>query len=102
MIGIVQRAGELAFARALRRALRFGDAVLDRHRLGERPPHRLILEQTIGDEAMSVAVYGRLEGREIMSRSCSFGGAQSGKEWGGGGACQKESILGSSGTLKKK
>src|SRR3546814_9029798 len=52
MIGIVQRTGELAFAGALRRALRFGDAVLDRHRLGERPPRRLILEQPISDEAV--------------------------------------------------
>src|SRR3546814_5958407 len=75
MIGIVQRTGELAFAGALRRALRFGDAVLDRHRLGERPPRRLILEQPISDEAVPVAVKGRLEGMEIMARSDGFGGA---------------------------
>src|SRR3546814_16048737 len=72
---MLQRTGELAFAGALRRARRFGDAVLDRHRLGERPPRRLILEQPISDEAVPVAVKGRLEGMEIMARSAGFGGA---------------------------
>src|SRR3546814_9297755 len=70
-----QRAGEFAFAGALGRALRFGDAVLDRHRLGERPPRRLILEQPISDEVVPVAVKGRLEGMEKMVRSAGFGGA---------------------------
>src|SRR3546814_11800800 len=75
MRGIVQLDGALAFAGGLRRAQSFGDAVLDRHRLGERPPRRLILEQPISDEAVPVAVKGRLEGMEIMARSAGFGGA---------------------------
>src|SRR3546814_4426170 len=73
MIGIVQRPREFAFAGALGRALRLGDAVLDRHRLGERPPRRLILKQPIGDEAVSVAVKGRLERMEIMARPAGVG-----------------------------
>src|SRR3546814_17859398 len=75
-----QRAGEFAFAGALGRALRFGDAVLDRHRLGERPPRRLILEQPISDEVVPVAVKGRLEGMEKMVRSDGLGGAHTSVE----------------------
>src|SRR3546814_3241560 len=48
-------------------------SVLDRHRLGERPPRRLILKQPIGDEAVSVAVKGRLERMEIMARPAGVG-----------------------------